>query len=548
MTSTSTSSRKRDATNSNVGVEVNAVHKRIRYVMDDDAIAQKETFLRDRLSVASKFGKDSNVDNSSWFLKRGDRKVSVETEVGTAIVVPVDLPDDGEIADEAWANSSNWYCCVVEKTNIDLTVQIKVLGTIMPTEEQLLTSGWSATVDLPLYVLKSKGLLKERHDELLEASCVKLIANQEGETVVKPVGIKSISLYGIPDLDGIPKSCSMKTEGIKRMLKVAGLVRLTGERFDRLVVDLLYCRETFMLTCQRYAESSESLPKDSLFKSFVKLPKLSGLPVQDNVETLERLIMGDYPLYDRSRISLKDFLSFKSDNVKWGKSPTREGRAALTDAFTNFQKVLVVYFGNNYNTCFEDVLEVLNEDDDILQDYNDSYIQIKFEMTISLFYHDVYKEKTSLNYPEITMTTPTQCAALLKHYLFEELQRARGLSETNKWERHPHSKFYSQEGTFSKVKFNKTIKLGPKRVSEEKGANKLPCVWHLAEQLKVKNAKDQIVTCRKASCEWPHKTLISCTREEVLAKADTLGKIKGQYIKQLNTMELKLKDNQYKPK
>ena len=142
----------------------------------------------------------------------------------------------------------------------------------------------------------------------------------------------------------------------------------------------------------------------------------------------------------------------------------------------------MVYFGNNYNTCFENVLEVLNEDDDILHDYNDSYIQIKFEMTISLFYHDVYKEKTSLNYPEMAKTTPTQCAALLKHYLFEELQRARGLSETNKWERHPHSKFYSQEGTFSKVKFNKTIKLGPKPVSEEKGANKLPCVWHLASQ------------------------------------------------------------------
>jgi nucleoid DNA-binding protein len=173
--------------------------------------------------------------------------------------------------------------------------------------------------------------------------------------------------------------------------------------------------------------------QDSPLKSFVKLPKLSGLPVQDNVETLERLMMGDY-LYDRSRISLMDFLSFKSD-----KSPTREGRAALTDAFTNFQEVLVVYFGNSHNACFDDVLGILNEDNDILQDYNDSYIQIKFEMTISLFYHDVVKERTSLDYPVMWMATPPQRAALLKHYLFEELQRARGLSETNKWEEHPYS-------------------------------------------------------------------------------------------------------------
>jgi hypothetical protein len=40
----STSSKKRDATNSNVGVEVNNVHKRIRYIMDDDANSLKETF------------------------------------------------------------------------------------------------------------------------------------------------------------------------------------------------------------------------------------------------------------------------------------------------------------------------------------------------------------------------------------------------------------------------------------------------------------------------------------------------------------------------
>ena len=76
-----------------------------------------------------------------------------------------------------------------------------------------------------------------------------------------------------------------------------------------------------MATCQRYAESADSLPRDSIFKSFVKLPKLKGLPIQDDVKTLEMFLLGDYPLYDRSLISLKDFMSFKSDNIKWGKSP-----------------------------------------------------------------------------------------------------------------------------------------------------------------------------------------------------------------------------------
>ena len=104
MTSTLTSSKKREATASNVGVGVSNVPKRTRYIMEDDADSQKETFLRDRLNVASKFGEDSNVDQSTWFSKRSHRIESVDAVVGTAIVVPVDLPDVGESADEVWAH------------------------------------------------------------------------------------------------------------------------------------------------------------------------------------------------------------------------------------------------------------------------------------------------------------------------------------------------------------------------------------------------------------------------------------------------------------
>ena len=60
-------------------------------------------------------------------------------------------------------------------------------------------------------------------------------SHKEGEGTVKTVNIKCMQLYGIPDLDGIPKSCSVKADGVKRMLLVGGLVRLMGERFDRFV-------------------------------------------------------------------------------------------------------------------------------------------------------------------------------------------------------------------------------------------------------------------------------------------------------------------------
>ena len=212
-----------------------------------------------------------------------------------------------------------------------------------------------ASVTAPEYFLTTKGRMKNMEMDLLSTSQP---SQKEGEGTVRTVDIKCMQLYGIPDLDGVPKSCSVKAAGVKRMLKVGGLVRLMGERFERLVEDLFYCRETFTATCQRYAETSENLPKSSPFKSFIKLPKLTGLPVQDNEETLELLLLGNNPMFDRSQISLKDFISFKVDNISWGRSPTRYGRVALLDAFTNLQKVLVVYFGNDFSTCCEDVIEM----------------------------------------------------------------------------------------------------------------------------------------------------------------------------------------------
>ena len=49
--------------------------------------------------------------------------------------------------------------------------------------------------------------------------------------------VKVVSLYGIRDLDSCPRECSLKNEGIKRMVKVAGMIRLMGmDRFERLIV------------------------------------------------------------------------------------------------------------------------------------------------------------------------------------------------------------------------------------------------------------------------------------------------------------------------
>ena len=520
--------------------EIGKIHKRKRYVLEDDNILNMQELVNLRLNVASEFNSGANLEESRWFYDRSEKVESTKVKTGDSIMIPVDLPDNGESIDERWANSSNWYLCTVQEVNMDLTFEVKVFGTIIDVEEQLLLPiGSSIPVALPASVILAKGKLKDMSDRLTLAWNESQSSNTKGEAVGKIKEIKNISMYGIPDLDRVPRQCSLKTEVIKRMIKVGGLIRLLGDRFERLVKDLLYCRDTFTATCQRYAETSENLPKDSIFKSLVKLPKLKGLPIYDNVDTMEKLMLGEYPLYDRSQISLKDFVSFRSESVKWGKSPTREGRAAFVNAFTNFEKVIVVYFGNDYISCCTRVLEVLNDDDDILQEFNDSFIQVKLEMVISLFFHDIYRERTSLSYPTMPMSSPSQCAALLKRYFKDEMDKAKGVASTNKWEFHPHSKFYSQEGTFNKVQFNirPTTSLGDKRKIPDVEAQSGLCIYHLGNQMDVVGYNSQAIECRNgAKCTNRHMDKKELTKTQAYAAINSMpdGRLRKSY-------ELKMK-------
>jgi hypothetical protein len=107
------------------------------------------------------------------------------------------------------------------------------------------------------------------------------------------------------------------------MVKVAGMIRLLGmDRFERMVVDILYCKKDFALAVTRYAASAVLLPSESPFRSFAQQKKLVGLPIVDNPDILERFVLGDYPLHDRSTLSLLDFV-LQSGTLRMGSSTNK---------------------------------------------------------------------------------------------------------------------------------------------------------------------------------------------------------------------------------
>ena len=171
----------------------------------------------------------------------------------------------------------------------------------------------------------------------------------------------------------------------------------------------------------------------------------------------------------------------------------------LVDAFTNLQKVLVVFYGMQYNTCCEDVIAVLEENADVLRKFNDSFLQVKFEMVLSQFFQDIYKEKHSLVYPSMSIDSPIRCAVLLKMHLGEEVKCARGQQgDDRNWELHPDSFFYSVEGEYNKNNFAKASQKEEARAVRCKSKVKTDeiCLWNLGSSLKVEMANGREVECK----------------------------------------------------
>ena len=211
----------------------------------------------------------SAVESDSLWLSSAATKLPVQSVTGDMILVyPEEKGDDKETINDEWAMTSNCVYYTVQSKD-DIFMTIKILGTMFESDNDIKVGGL-VTVKHTEYLLVTKNNTEVEGSKLI---AVGPSAEDETEQVEKVV--KIVALYGIRDLDNNPRECSLKNEGIKRMVKVAGIIGLMGmDRFERLIVDLLYCRKTFNETVERYVASSLTLPEDSIFKTFDNIASL----------------------------------------------------------------------------------------------------------------------------------------------------------------------------------------------------------------------------------------------------------------------------------
>ena len=101
-----------------------------------------------------------------------------------------------------------------------------------------------------------------------------------------------------------------------------------------------------------------------------------------------------------------------------------------------------------------------------------------------------------------------------QHQLSIGLDQARGISRTENWGRQPHSKFYSNEGTYRKIILAPAVL--PSAQKKETSVEPISlCPYHIAGQLGVQSVSGSAIKCISERCKNKHEKIDKLIRNEV---------------------------------
>lgn len=412
----------------------------------------------------------ASLYNPTYTTAEGERSLAQVVpasmaNLGLPIMIPANRKNVDKELNADWGETSNFVFALIDEKPTSETTRMTVIAYLHEPDEIQLEAGMKIIAQTPFNFLTPIGInetaMGEAVAKLLSLTLSKLFeqrpkaaAKNQSETGNSDSldFVKVMGQYGISDLDGTLRPCSGKSEGVKRINKFGGMIRLLGwERFSKLVLDLSYSPKYFMANCQRYEESAADLPADSPFKTLGKLSHISDLPVIEIKTKLECVLLGTYPQYDRTTISLNDYLRQVPSKSVWRKESSGQGRVLFIAALRNIEQVFTVFYGAHYRGCCAEVITAFDEEEIVFQNFDDLYVHIQLEILLSKFCADIHYEKRPIVFDTMTMETTEKCAQLFQHHFKVGLDQARGISPTGNWERQPHSKFYSNEGTYRKI-------------------------------------------------------------------------------------------------
>lgn len=485
----------------------------LRELEQEEVDMETMQYITEMFHIGHQFASRKGSVPVPWFQTYGTAIEAQSVKSGTIVMCPAAGPDQKEEIGDVWASSTDWclFRCVGGNEE---EISICFLGSLMSMDRGPLEIGNVYDISRKGRIIEAWGLVTRRARELLGQNVRNEQEDQKGEEVeLELPKLKQIKLFGVLDLDKVMRPCTLKKEGMERIKIVGGLCRvMSSNRREKFVPDLEFNIGKFMSMCERFSE--KELAPDSEFRTLWHMKGLKGIPVVDDLRKLKRFLLGNYHLYDRRSLGLTDFQRCQTEPLS--RTPTLIGRDILLQALKNVEKVLVVFWGGQFQGSFKPITDLLTEDTRVLRAYGDSYIGAQVEFTLAKVMYDFFKEERSVGYPAMDMRTPEACAAIFQKYWEDLVRGAKKEGDVISWEPFPHSMFYTSEGLGSKIvhrqttvvtKLNKEV--GKIKVNDrEKGSGYASyCKYHLGGELGLKDAKNKKLACGNPRCQYSHEGL-----------------------------------------
>ena len=197
---------------------------------------------------------------------------------------------------------------------------------------------------------------------------------------------------------------------------------------------------------------SGQLNDDPGFSSFKFVGQCQGLPVWEQVVLFEAFLKSQFDILDWSKLSLVHFLRECDSNVVWGKVSSVNGRGRLCSAIRNLQMVTYVNFGESFRGCFSDLVLFIETYEEI-GSYDDIFIRFHVEKLVFQYFERLKVRRRNLKVADQPRSSPAECALLLTSMVRKWVDEFPLLSKS------PHLHFYSSEGIFKDIKLDESTRL-----------------------------------------------------------------------------------------
>ena len=334
------------------------------------------------------------------------------------------------------------------------------------------------------------------------------------EALQDEVGVPAPTLTGeatvktyLEDLDGGRRSCRDMAKSAKREVELGPVWLLTQGR------ELDIAGRGHVLQASEYLQSiwaaalDPSLDTTGCYQDAPLILHIADLAIAKDKAAVSSFVQAKFGVDGDLGLQV-----FGAGGPALTETPTLKGRRKISDSIDMLSIAMRVFYSPAFAGCMTPLKETLTGSSDPMKLVPDDLLQHSIDICLGRWGKTIRIESRSAAFPDIVLSSPAGCAALLTSMLAATVA---SLAGDNVVRQDLHFRTYIKPT----LKLVPTIRTG--KVEAAKATPESICSYHILKQLKVVTGKGNRVICSKGK-ECPKRHLLLSKLSDILVDYRTL--------------------------